>query len=181
MADAAVKTSIIFFILIILKFTLLNHVLSQIRSLSIVTHLMLIPINIPGTVMIFYSKIFEIVKFDIMEDLFKFDVILDWIFNFDNVPVNAFTDALGYSSHFIITNLGPIFVFFVILLALQLIFKAVMRLCSNCLVPTNCIMRFTQKWTNYFEWNGSIRFYNEVYMCLCFSVFFNMNDKFRSM
>ena len=156
MADAAVKTSVIFFILMLLKFTLLNHVLSQIRSLSIVTHLMLIPISIPGTVMIFYSKIFEIVKFDIMEDLFKFDVILDWIFHLDNVPVNEFTEALGYSSHFIITNLGPIFVFFVILLALQLLFKAVMHLCSSCLAPTNCLVRFTKKWISYFEWNGFI-------------------------
>ena len=64
--------------------TLLNQVLSQIKSLSLVTHLMLIRVRIPGIVMIFYSKIFEIVKFDVLEVVFKFDAFIGIFFEFDD-------------------------------------------------------------------------------------------------
>ena len=138
--DVVSNTSIFFFILIILKFTLLNQVLSQIRSLSVVTHLMLIPINIPGTVMFFYAKIFDIVKFDILEDLLKFDVLLAWIFNFDDEPVRS-AAALGYSSHYIITNLGPIFIFFVLLLVLQFIYGSIIT-CRCGMSSTNRFLSF---------------------------------------
>ena len=30
-----------------------------------------------------------------------------------------------------------------------------------------------KRWTDYFAWNGTIQAYNEVYLCLCISVFFN--------
>ena len=57
---------------------------------------MLINISKPGTVMIFYAKIFEIVKFDILEEVFKFDVLLNNILKFEDEPVSQTADALGY-------------------------------------------------------------------------------------
>ena len=46
--------------------------------------------------MIFYAKIFEIVKFDILEEVFKFDVLLNNILKFEDEPVSQTADALGY-------------------------------------------------------------------------------------
>lgn len=58
----AVDTTSIFLIFVlVLKFTVLSQVLSQVRSLSIICHLLLINIVIPGTVTVFYSEIFAIV------------------------------------------------------------------------------------------------------------------------
>ena len=85
MADGVVaSTSIIFVVILILNFSLLNKLLSQVKSLSIVTHLMLITIKIPASVMIFYSKIFEIVAFDLFAGPLKFDEFLTWVFKFND-------------------------------------------------------------------------------------------------
>ena len=46
--------------------------------------------------MIFYAKIFEIVKFDILEEVLKFDVLLNNILQFEDEPVSQTADALGY-------------------------------------------------------------------------------------
>ena len=87
LADTAVtSTSIIFVIILVLKLSLLNQLLSQVRSLSIVTHMMLIAIKLPASVMVFYPKIFEIVAFDIFADHLKFNEVLYWVFKFDDVP-----------------------------------------------------------------------------------------------
>ena len=50
--------------------------------------MMLIPIEIPQTVRSFFAKMFEIIKFDLFEDLFQFDGILEWIFGFEDEPVD---------------------------------------------------------------------------------------------
>ena len=48
----------------------MNVILSQVRSLSIITHLMIMSLNYPETANIFYSKIFEFVTFDLLESFF---------------------------------------------------------------------------------------------------------------
>ena len=44
---------------------------------------MLIPVHTPSTVLIFYSKIFEIVQFDALEEVLKIDKLIEWVFNFN--------------------------------------------------------------------------------------------------
>ena len=48
----------------------MNVILSQVRSLSIITHLMIMNLNYPETATIFYSKIFEFVTFDLLASYF---------------------------------------------------------------------------------------------------------------
>ena len=64
----------------IIKFSLLNTVLSQVRSLSNVSHMLLIGIILPANVTVFYSKIFEIVRFDLFEDFLYFGDFLELLF-----------------------------------------------------------------------------------------------------
>ena len=109
----------------------MNQILSQVRSLSIITHMLLIHVQIPGIAMLFYMKIFQIVKFDIFEAVFKFDEVLDTIFNFDQLPINQDASDLGYESRYIIINLGAIVFYWAILLALQIFFYLVLLLSSR--------------------------------------------------
>ena len=124
MAKAAVGVSLVTLALVVAKFSVLNKILSQIRSLSIITHMMLIQIELPGIVMIFYSYILDIVIFDIMESVFAFDALVAWIFELPDEPVDDAAESLGYGSHFLITNMSALLVFFVILLCLYSIFRA---------------------------------------------------------
>ena len=74
LADTTVKSSsILMVILSLIQTGELNQILAQVSSLSILTHLLLVQVQLTGQVIIFYSKIFEIVKFDVLEDVLHFD------------------------------------------------------------------------------------------------------------
>ena len=106
--------------------------------------MMLISIAYPTLVRIFYEKIFEIVKFDLFEDLFRFDWILAKVFGFDDQPVSQRIADLGYESRYIITNLGSIFVFLVIYLVTQLIMIMIVKCGKSCLGEKSRIMGFAR-------------------------------------
>ena len=99
-------TSLLLIMVLIIKFSALNKVLSQVRSLSIICHLLLINIPIPPNVTTFYSLIFEIVQFDLFEDFLYFKDFLSLLFNLEDEPFSSRADELGYGSHFIVSNLG---------------------------------------------------------------------------
>ena len=87
--------------------------------------------QIPGIAMLFYKGIFQIVKFDLFEFIFKFDELLDEIFDFEKNQINQDASDLGYESRYIIINLGAIVCYWVILIALQLFFYLVLLLRSH--------------------------------------------------
>ena len=78
--SAVATTSVTLMITVILKFSLLGKVLSQVRSLSIISHMLLIGIVLPANVTVFYSKIFEISRFDLFEDFLYFGDFLELVF-----------------------------------------------------------------------------------------------------
>ena len=106
---------------------LLNQLLSQIRSLSLVTHMLLLPVKIPAIAIIFYEKIFEIVKFNILESVFRLDKLLAMIFELDGTPISQDASDLGYDSRYIIINFGSIMVYCTIIAILCLFFYTVKR------------------------------------------------------
>ena len=115
---AADTTSIFLIFVLVLKFTVLNQVLSQVRSLSIICHLLLINIVIPGTVTVFYSEIFAIVQFDLFEDFLYFKEFLSLVFALEDEAISERADELGYGSLFIVSNLGSVIIFFTLNLLL---------------------------------------------------------------
>ena len=163
-----------------MKFSLLSKLLSQVRSLSIVTHMMLIPIKIPATVMIFYSEIFGIVSFDLFGGPLKFDDLLQWVFGFDDQPIpsddNRY-DELGYGSHYIVTNLSSVFVFFIVDLVIQLMFLLIIQ-CKCC---HNKIITVSSEMHGRFKWNGAISSFNEVYLLLSFCVAINLHGAYEGL
>ena len=141
---------------------------------------MLIPVQMSGFVLVFYSKIFEIVKFDPLEDILHFDALVKWIMGLEDQPISAQAEQLGYGSKYAIINLGAIYVYLVILMTILLVMLIVVKIvdfleCENGKVRT-LVSRQFQK----LKWNGAIRLFNELYTCLCFSVAINLHNGFEA-
>ena len=83
-----------------------------------------------GFVLIFYGKIFEIVKFDPLEDILHLDTLLDLTLNLSNEPISIKAEALGYPSRYAISNLGALFVYFILSLLLLLLFVAIIKIAN---------------------------------------------------
>ena len=78
--------------------------------------MLLIGVILPANVTIFYSKIFEIVTFDLFEDFLYFGDLLELVFELEDEPFSERADELGYGSQFIVSNLGSVFIFFTLTL-----------------------------------------------------------------
>lgn len=120
------------------------------------THLMVLPVKFPGVTVIFFAKIFEIVKFNPLENIFHFDVLLEIIFGLDPMPISQEISDLGYESRYIISNLGAIFVYWVLLTMLYPIFYALAKLSSRLGRKCKRINSFSRNWVAQFTWNGTI-------------------------
>ena len=173
-ATAAVRsTSIIVLIVLFLKFNLLGHVLAQVRSLSIVTHICLIQVIFPQIVLEFYSKIFAVVSFDLMEEYLYVEDILEYLFNLNDVAFSKQAEELGYASEFTISNLSSIMILFPATLLIQSICYLVTKLACCC--RRNKIITTARAQHDAFIWNGLIAFFNESYILLCFCAVFNVH------
>ena len=124
--------------------------------------------------MIFYGYILDIVIFDIAEVVFRFDLVVEWLFGLpENDPVSESADSLGYGSHFIITNLAALLVTFVILVCIYCILLLFYEFLYLIGMRSGRVFSFAKEWTRNFKWNGLIAFFNETYFPLCIVVFFN--------
>ena len=68
----------IFLVLQLFKKVALNNILSQVRCLSTITHMMMMQLSYPAAVQNFYGGLFEFITFDIIPS----DDIWDAIFTF---------------------------------------------------------------------------------------------------
>ena len=84
--------------------------------------------QISGFVFVFYRYIFEIVRFDPLEDILHFDYLVAQIFKFEDKPISLQADALGYTSHYTITNVSAIFVYTIILAFVLLLVMAIIKI-----------------------------------------------------
>ena len=102
--------------IVILNLTMsysMNQILSQVRSLSMITHLQMMQLNVPPSAIIFFSGLFEFVTFDIVptEDIYS------EVFAWDNIPYSESADNIGYASRQIIENTGSVPIFILIIFA----------------------------------------------------------------
>ena len=165
-------TSVFIALTLILEYSLIGRILSNVRSLSIICHLLLINVPLPATVTIYYSYIFELVRFDLFEEYLGFEAALEFVFGFEDEPFNERTDELGYGSRFIISNLGSVFIFFVINVIINILYWLIIK--SELFEKTNILFKFAKKQFNSFIWNGLITFLNESYLLLCFCAAINI-------
>ena len=88
----------------------MNGVLNQVISLSLITHLMMMQLDYPQSAMIFFSKIFEFVTFDLIPTDHIYVEIFQWV----NTAFSKMAEAVGYPSHFMIENGGSITIFIIL-------------------------------------------------------------------
>ena len=145
----------------------LNTVLSMVRSISMIVHMMTVPMDTPSKTDIFFNTVFDLISFDIIptEDLYN------KIFEFDNVPLTEYFLAVGYESQHIIFNMGSIFLFLVIEVFIEITFALIAWLCKKPKVKN-----WAKKKLDSFFFVGLISFYNEIYICMAFSAAINLFD-----
>ena len=76
----------------------MNSLLGQVRSLSIITHFMMMQLNYSASVSYFYSFLFEFVTYDVVPS----DDIYDEVFKFDSPAFSVQAENIGYASSYTI-------------------------------------------------------------------------------
>lgn len=118
-------------VLSILMNVSLNALISSIKSLQIITHLLLIPLIVPANAQIFFNYISAIVAFDPVD-------IQDWVDDYfelvqsDEAELASNFVQLGYESSYYLSNLGSLLLIYVVQVAVILLI--IMLHCS----PVNC-------------------------------------------
>ena len=112
------------------------------------------------------------------EEYLYFGDLLDYVFDLNDQAVSERAGELGYESHYIVTNLGSVLIFFTLTLLMLVIFYAIVK--SDLLGEKNKLLIIAKKQIRKFKWNGLLQFLNESYLLLCFSVAFNSKEATRS-
>ena len=105
--------------------------------------MLLIGVILPANVTVFYSKIFEIIRFDLFEDFLYFGDFLELVFQLDDEPASVRAEELGYGSHFIVSNLGSVCIFFALTLLSEFVYFVIVK-CKVC-AQSNPIYKFADK------------------------------------
>ena len=100
----------------------MNSLLAQVRSLSLITHLMMMQLEYPAPVAIFYAGIFEFVTFDLVPT----EGLYDAVFSFrETEPFSEEADNIGYSTRYAIENSGSITLFIFLTALMQCLYSLI--------------------------------------------------------
>jgi len=109
LADVATYTSVVVLASTFVLQGALNKVLSSIVSLSVIFHMFLVTLNYPVEMMDFFALLFPLITFDAI----PVNEMYERMFHFNNITTDyALTDQFdnsGYSSIFVVKNIGSIF------------------------------------------------------------------------
>ena len=153
---------------------LLNFLLSFVKSLALIIHLFVLSLNFPLNLKTFIGNLFPLVTFSIIPT----DKLFDKIFHFgniaDNDPISDQFDLSGYSSPFIVQNLGSLFC--VINLALAVI---ILSKCVSYWFKISEVYS-AQNWVDNLRkrilWNGWIEFSYDNFIVISTAAFLESND-----
>ena len=146
----------------------MNNFLSIVRNLSVITHLMMMQLDYPATVVLFFSGLFGFVTFDV----FQPDFIYAYVFGWENVPYSDQADEIGYGSRYLIENSGSITLFIVLITFMQSFYTFVAKITSKGCSANN----FVQDKRDEFFWGGFNDFYNETYLTLSYCACINTSS-----
>ena len=162
-------TSVLFFAAFLSFFLnfAMNSVLAQVRSLGLITHLMMMQLNYPAESNLFFSTIFEYVTFDLLpvEDIYG------EVFIWENVPYSDQAEAIGYESRYAIDNTGSLLIYILLIVAQLMLVAIILRSCS----PDRRIHKWAATKLNGFL-PSSIDILSEFYLNIAFSLGINVSD-----
>ena len=160
-----IKTASVF--VLVLNFFaqgLLNNILSSIISISIIFHMFLVTLDYPVEMMDFFGIIFPLISFDAI----PVDALFERMFKFSEVTTDAALsdqfDSAGYSSYFIVQNIGSLF----FISMSQIAFSALLWI-TNRFKPFKSwdwLQSRLDGMANETLWNGMIQFYANNYLLL---------------
>ena len=87
-------------------YNIVAQILGQVRSLSLITHFLMMSLIVPQNAIIFYSGLFEFVTFDIIPTDLVYDKLFDdsWV----TEPFSEQAESIGYETRLIFSNLGSV-------------------------------------------------------------------------
>lgn len=112
----------------------MNKILSQVRNLSLITHLMMLRLQYPEELNSFFGKIFEFVTFDVIPTEYIYPHIL---VDLDEESFSEQAEKIGYESVYFIPNSGSITIFIFICLFTQLLFAGLSKV-----LPEGRVLRY---------------------------------------
>jgi len=136
----------------------LQSLLGMIKQMQISCHIMLINVQTPANVTIFYGYIFQVMALDLIDCDNFFDQKLQLK---ETEPLSHNFDKIGYGSLYSIRNFGSLF--FVFMLAPTIL--ALANLIGLC--NFECCKKLKAYVNKAFFWNGIIGFLYENYMLIC--------------
>ena len=145
----------------------MNKLLSQVRNLGFVTHLMMMQLNYPATIALFFSKVFEFVTFDIIPT----ELFLPYIFDLPEGAYSDEADSIGYYSRYIVLNAGSITIFLLSNLILQIIFAILAKTLAD-----GKILRYVKWKQESFMWAGMVDFFTDIYLTLSYCFCINLGS-----
>ena len=136
------------------------------RALTFVVHLMCAGLMYPEVMMSFFGPLLSFLLIDIIP-------LSDWLqkgFNWEITPLSPNFDAMGYSSGYILYNLGSLSMILLLTPVLALILKPLHK--SRCLHPK--IQAFLTGKYEGLVWNGLINTVDSNYFILLLCVLINI-------
>ena len=146
----------------------MNSILGNVRSLSYITHLMMMDLSYPVSSQIFFEKVFTFVTFDIIPWT---EEIYNYIFGWINNPFSIQAEEVGYGSRNLIENSGSITIFIVLQIVLLLVYSILKRLFRS-----GRIHDYMRRKLDGFLWAGCNDFLDGIYLTMCFGICINASS-----
>ena len=167
-ADTGKKVQFAIFILMFFLNFGLQKILVQIRSLNIITHMMVMRLLFPPIVLLVFSIVFDAVSFDLIPTEYVYPEILHFA---DDSEFSPECGQIGYKSNYLIPNSGSISIYIAAGLMIQ-IFYAI--LASILKKGNGKVFNWIKRKQSDFWYSGLVSFFNETYLNLCFCSLINI-------
>jgi hypothetical protein len=142
-------------------------VFGAINKLQIMIHILLLNIVVAPNALMFFTSLVSLVNFDLID----MEPLSRKMFQLHNdQPFSDVFDEFGYSSNYIIINLGMLFYalieFFLTLAIIPLLSKS----------KNARILKLRDKFQEDLVWGGFIDYFNEAYLVICITCLIAYSD-----
>ena len=148
----------------------MGYILGIIRNLQPIVHAMIITLQYPASISLFFSGVFEAVTFEILPSELIYEQIFD--FGDNDSPYTEQADEIGYGSRLTFINSGSISIYFFALFLLQVAYSLI----ALCFREEGKIHNYVNRKRDDFLWAGATNFYTDMYLCMCFAVCINVSN-----
>jgi len=147
--------------------------MSFMRSLQIISHMILIEVEVPSETQYYFKLILRVSAFDPI----NMDGLYDLLMGLENDPVSTNFEALGYESAFIIRNMGSLCLIILLMPVIYFTTRGVLSLiCCGSTACQNTAHRWKFLIKQAIKWNGLIEFVNDIYLVVAITSFINLRN-----